>query len=648
MATVLGGRSFMVVVRPALARHLSDEEARTAMEEHARAETALACEAFGPGLGACVAGEMRSLTVRMPPRPLRSPPRRVMRYEGQDVLAGGHQARLSSWSQAEHTVLDQAQLAVNGTVERSPGSDPAWVPTPFVLNEVRDNGNGTWHVAYTAVCAGTLRLGIELAGGGHINGSPFAVNVAPGPHVPKNATVTGAALRECGVGLGTFVDVNARDHVGNTRPFEPGLYSARLVRISRELPVTSKARRGGAMGGAVGSAVEPAPAADADPDGSGEELGTVDVELAEGPDGGCRVHFTLLEPGIYLLHASTGGVAVSGSPFKLCCGAGPVELSCCTVLEVGIDGEPLQRVASIGGGRLWLQTRDCLANARTGPLSQPLWCELREIPLGGAAGDASPMMMPCVVSDLGDGRVEATYPPNTPVGLHGVYIGFARSSDGTRQEHCIGRLRMDPAIRFGDESLVSAPSVIRVKPGVLFDVLVSSVDEAGRPSERTNGPLKAQLSTGPAPVALEVSDAGGGSYRVATAVQVSGEYRITFTLNGLPVAGSPITLIAPRATGRPPTASSVSTARAASPRRPNSPRGAPPPPSSAPLRPSSPRGGGGAGAVRAESPRARSRPSAAPLSQPKLPIPAGTAASMASSQRSPRSPRSVASPRSPR
>ena len=71
-----------------------------------------------------------------------------------------------------------------------------------------------------------------------------------------------------------------------------------------------------------------------------------------------------------------------------------------------------------------------------------------------------------------------------------------------------------------------------------------------RPSERTSGPLKAQLSTGPAPFALEVSDAGGGSYRVATAVQVSGEYRITFTLNGLPVAGSPITLIAPRATGR--------------------------------------------------------------------------------------------------
>ena len=53
---------------------------------------------------------------------------------------------------------------------------------------------------------------------------------------------------------------------------------------------------------------------------------------------------------------------------------------------------------------------------------------------------------------------------------------------------------MDPAIRFGDESLVSAPSVIRVKPGMLFDVLVSSVDEAGRPSERTSGPLKAQLS----------------------------------------------------------------------------------------------------------------------------------------------------------
>jgi hypothetical protein len=93
LGTVLGGRSFMVVVRPALARHLSDEEARTAMEEHARAETALACEAFGPGLGACVAGEMRSLTVRMPPRPLRcrlpraparsSQPARPLRSGGQ-------------------------------------------------------------------------------------------------------------------------------------------------------------------------------------------------------------------------------------------------------------------------------------------------------------------------------------------------------------------------------------------------------------------------------------------------------------------------------------------------------------------------------------------------------------------------------------
>ena len=87
--------------------------------------------------------------------------------------------------------------------------------------------------------------------------------------------------------------------------------------------------------------------------------------------------------------------------------------------------------------------------------------------------------------------------------------------------------------------------VLKLKPGILFDIHVLSVDDAGRQQLKGGEQVRAQLSSGPAPVALEVYDNGDGSYRVATAVQVSGEYKIAL-VNGLPVAGSPVSLVAPR------------------------------------------------------------------------------------------------------
>ena len=133
-------------------------------------------------------------------------------------------------------------------------------------------------------------------------------------------------------------------------------------------------------------------------------------------------------------------------------------------------------------------------------------------------------------------------------------------------------------------TLVSGPGVLKVKPGALFDVHVVSVDDAGRQVAKGGEQLRAQLSSGPAPVALEVYDNNDGSYRVATAVQVSGDYKIAFYLNGLPVAGSPISLIAPKSSSE----------------RQPSPRGPPV------VAPNSGRGSGGAAgreAARASSPR---------------------------------------------
>ena len=47
------------------------------------------------------------------------------------------------------------------------------------------------------------------------------------------------------------------------------------------------------------------------------------------------------------------------------------------MLELGVDAAPLRRFAASGGGRLWVQTRDRFANARSTKCMPPLWCELR-------------------------------------------------------------------------------------------------------------------------------------------------------------------------------------------------------------------------------------------------------------------------------
>ena len=107
-------------------------------------------------------------------------------------------------------------------------------------------------------------------------------------------------------------------------------------------------------------------------------------------------------------------------------------------------------------------------------------------------------------------------------GVSGERAGRRVSGGGAggflpQPEHKLGMLRVDPAIQFADSSLVTSPGVLRVKPGVLFDILVLSADDAGRQQQSGGEQLRAQLTSGPAPVALEVYDNGDGSYRVATA-----------------------------------------------------------------------------------------------------------------------------------
>ena len=663
MDAVIGGRSFVIVVRPAIARNLSNAEAIAAMEAHTRAEAALACVATGSGLEPCTAGEVRTFTVRMPPRPMCSPPHRLRCDDrGYGMQAVGSTVHAEPWSATEQRVLDQASLVVTGTIERAPGSGAEFVPNTFVLNEVKDNGDGTWHVSYTAFCAGSLHLSIELAGGGMISGAPFKIFVAAAAMVPAESSLNRDKLQKnTTVGVANFVEAFARDRFGNALPFEASTYEIRVFRTSRK---STSPRRGEISPHSHGPEIE-ATAETIASNGSTLEhyQDACEVVLSGGLNGGCQASFTLLEPGSYVLHAVIGGHPLAESPLPFLCGAGHVEPSCCTLLEVGARDGSLLRVSSTAGGRLWIQTRDSLANARASPLVQPIWCELRGLI------DEYPEAITCVVVDLGDGCVEVTYPPTVPVGLYAIFIGlFADPSDQSvdnvvldatvgrfdpaadsasrvvagssleptgatadvhtgdacqreaevirkayRTEHCVGRLRMVAAIHFAGDATVISPSIVRVKAGVMFDILVSPVDEAGRQCATSSESLRAQLSSGPAPVAMEVSRDGPGAYRVSTVVQVSGEYRITFSLNGLQVAGSPISLIAARQNSRPPVTAMISTSTTSGPQL-NSPR-----PSCSP-RLGKPR----PTCSRSQSPRSTIRPIVTRSGSPSLSLPRAT------------------------
>ena len=195
---LIGGRSFMTIVRPKLAEGLSPLEVAAAMEAHARLEVALACEAHaisegsmwahdqespkggsgapgdapraegvGDGLHWAIAGEVQEFVVRLPPRPLRSPPRKVVRRTsvgGEDVLTGPLEGlkggRVGSWSAAEHLVLDQAKLSCYGHVERGFGNEDSR-GNDFELLACRDNGDGRFFIKYVCGVAGTLKLSVS-------------------------------------------------------------------------------------------------------------------------------------------------------------------------------------------------------------------------------------------------------------------------------------------------------------------------------------------------------------------------------------------------------------------------------------------------------------------------------------------------------
>ncbi|KAL1518932.1 hypothetical protein AB1Y20_003204 [Prymnesium parvum] len=552
-AELVGGRTWNVLVRSRAASTLASHEIVAEMENHARASLAQLTHASGPGVEQAVAGEPVTFVVTLPSKMTAMPPG----------------SRPPGWADVERRALQTARLKVSGVLTRPAGcAAPPSLGSPprdFKLLQMVDRGDGSFSVSYAARTSGALALHVELMGGGPIRGSPFAVRVCAGALDPAKCTAAGAGLERCVVTERSEFSIFPKDKNGNVR-----LRGNDAPRWGRDDRRGAEAER---------FQVEISPADGGERALTNEQ--TTDIEIGEGESGALLVRYTLCDVGAYRLAVLCAGVPIVGSPFRLRCEAGPFEPSASSLLELQAEtihaGGPLRRL-SAPAGRFWVQTRDRFANARERPVEWVPWCELRR--------EAHKPLL-CSARDMGDGRLEFSYAPGSECGLWQIWIGHAAArprgeAAGREESTVLGDLLIEPALSFGPTCVFSPTGQLKVQTKVLYEIFVTSTDEAARPRLFGGELARLTLSSGPGPLALDITDLSNGTYRIAFSVQVSGEYRAVITVDGRPVSGSPISLVAPR--GESPRSVrnvnggswlGTSSGRTPSPRREASPRGSP-------------------------------------------------------------------------
>ena len=199
-----------VLVRPmvpdTVAGTQADEQALALIKEHAISQVAHQAEASGEGLSTARAGETAYFTVRLPEKPSR-------------VRSGKPETGLQSkWEAAEASAIEDSKIHVWATIKRAPGAAAAKHGVKdFKVLDIRDNGDNSYLVSYSARATGKMQMHVELEGGAPIMQSPFHVIVHAGPLVPGKCTAEGEGLAECEVGERAAFVIHARDRIANVR-----------------------------------------------------------------------------------------------------------------------------------------------------------------------------------------------------------------------------------------------------------------------------------------------------------------------------------------------------------------------------------------------------------------------------------------------
>jgi filamin len=448
---------------------------------------------------------------------------------------------------------------------------------------VKDNGDGTYDLAYEPKEAGDYTLDIKLDGN-NIKDAPFAVTVHPGSLDAGNVDVSGNGIKEVVAGETADVHVQAKDNLGNKLnkggnalnvkvagpgeaaatvadnndgsykatyvPTVTGDYKVHVEFDGKEVknspfavkvvPASGSAANTVAEGDGLQKATAGAPEkihvqvkdrfdnkvvkggdAVAAKLHSGEK--EVPVEVKDNNDGTYSLTYDAKEAGEYTLDITLGGENIKDSPFHPVVSPAGNDPS-----QTEITGDGLKTVVAGETGNFHAQAKDHLGN---------------KLQKGGNALTAkfSADNVPVDVKDNGDGTYNGSYVP-TVTGEFKLDVHF----DGKEVPHSPFTVTVVPAAPDAKHTEAHGDGLHNAKAGEPNGFKVQVKDRFGNKVTQGGAPITASVtdksdpeSSGPA----EVHDNGDGTYDVKyPAIEKAGDYVIDVKLGADDIKDAPFAL----------------------------------------------------------------------------------------------------------
>jgi len=353
---------------------------------------------------------------------------------------------------------------------------------------VKDNGDGTYHAAYTPTKVGAYTLGVTLDGAA-IADSPFSVEVVPAAASAKNTTASGDGLSKAVAGVPNGFDVQTRDAFDNPCADGGAPIAAEIV-------------------AADGGATHP-------------------CKVTDNGDGTYRVDYDGIgKVGDYQVHVTLGGEPIKDCPAALTVSPNTDDISAANSYA---DGDGLKRVVAGETGAFTVQIVDSFGNeVRTGGAKVAAYAE-------------GPRAYKCDVTDNGDGTYAGAYVP-TKTGDYKLHVAVNGGALGKSPF----AVAVVPAAAHGPSSFAKGRGLTRATvatPGKEGEFVVTARDRFKNVCVDGGAALTVALS-GPESITGEVKDNGDGTYACAYDIEKAGDYKMDVQIGGEHVAKSPFTVVA--------------------------------------------------------------------------------------------------------
>eukprot|EP01128_Nolandella_sp_AFSM9_P007577 TRINITY_DN41_c0_g1_i1.p1 TRINITY_DN41_c0_g1~~TRINITY_DN41_c0_g1_i1.p1 ORF type:complete len:1432 (-),score=481.49 TRINITY_DN41_c0_g1_i1:80-4375(-) len=358
--------------------------------------------------------------------------------------------------------------------------------------ETKDNGDGSYEIAYTPTGASAYKLAVKLDDeliGGHEN--PIDVIVIPaGPYGP-NSEASGPGISKGVAGEENPFKIQAKDKFDNELTLGGADVAATLVHED------------------------------------GDEVPVAIVDNGDGTYSGS--YPDVAKAGKYTLSPTVGGEAIKDSPFEV------------IVSQSGASGDNFEWV----GLELNGDGQNVVVAGETGTFTVIAKDKFNNrLPEGGLAvtGSISDEGGDVTVEDKNDGSYVLSYTP-TKTDTYDLTVALDGSAIGGHVNPF--PLKVIPADAYGPTSIASGGGLSEAIAGEENPFYIGSHDKFGNECVKGGATVVAELTSDvvDGPVAVEVEDEQDGTYAAKyPSITKAGTYTLTASVNGEPIKDSPFTV----------------------------------------------------------------------------------------------------------